>query len=267
ASGRRMVIPPCRLGSSTHPAAVGGVSRCVGWVPLLDHPAAARWVSRRAGWVPCAPLPRRRLLAGGAATPPAARTEEKMMTNKKEEEDRQEARDLDIVDSSAHFERPMELVEPTHHICRVTASTLLEIEVEAACCSQAEWQTSPLCQDYERSLRHEGWLIVPALFSPVMKVNYRITGAAVETVELEVWTRPGTRPSVPIRAAAASLLAGLAGRPREDSLATAAVAPKLTAAPLALEGSLGNGGKPGGKALDEMISQMDELVDGELVDE
>lgn len=131
-----------------------------------------------------------------------------------------QARDFDIIDSSAHYEMPMRITDPGHHLCRLTAPAMLELEVQVACCSEVEWDESPVFEKYQRRLRHEGWLMVPPLFSPVLKVNYLVTaadrldamGKPLETVQLEVWTKLSGTPSSLTRTAVASLLAALTAR-------------------------------------------------------
>mmetsp|Transcript_89167 Transcript_89167/g.236985 ORF Transcript_89167/g.236985 Transcript_89167/m.236985 type:complete len:518 (-) Transcript_89167:64-1617(-) len=129
-----------------------------------------------------------------------------------------QARDLDIVDSSTHYEVPLTLAEPAHHLCQLTAQAMLELEIEVACCSEVEWDESPAFQTYRRRLLNEGWLQVPPLFSPVRKVNFSVTRSAVapesqdEAVQLEVWTRVSERPATMVRAAAASLLTAIRAR-------------------------------------------------------
>merc|ERR1719198_2102157 len=56
--------------------------------------------------------------------------------------------DLDIVDSATHYEMPLLIAEPHHHICKLTSPVILELEVEFACCSEVEWETSPLFEKY-----------------------------------------------------------------------------------------------------------------------
>jgi hypothetical protein len=131
-----------------------------------------------------------------------------------------QASDLDIVDSSCHFERPLSLAVPTQHLCRVTTSLMLELEMDVVCCSQRQWEDSPVFQDYQAKLRHTGWLVVPPLFSPVKKANYLITSDknGDEVVTLEVWTRPGSSPHRLCRIAAASLLASLTTQQEQEPL-------------------------------------------------
>jgi len=126
-----------------------------------------------------------------------------------------QARDLDIIDSSSHYEAPMRLTEPGHHVCRLTAPTMLELEVEVACCSEVEWEESVVFERYRQRLRREGWLMVPPLFSPVLKANYLVSHGAepgTEALQLEVWTRASHRPAGIVRASASSLLAALEAR-------------------------------------------------------
>lgn len=137
-----------------------------------------------------------------------------------------QAGDLDIVDSSAHYETPLQLAEPAYHLCQLTASALLEFEAEAVCCSEVEWDTSPALQEYRKRLLREGWLLVPPIFSPVLKANYVVTRSAgatdpqEEAVVLEVWTRVSERPTMLVSVATASLLAALtAGSGGEDGAA------------------------------------------------
>jgi len=147
-----------------------------GYAKATDEPDTWRWVSRRCG--PCSV----------------------------------QVGDLDMVDSSTFFERPARLPEPQHHILRVTAPAMLDLEVEATCCSQTEWEESPFFEKYRKQLRFDGWLLVPPLFSPVKKVNYRVTRGedGGEVVQLELWTTKAARPADLLRTSAATLLAGLA---------------------------------------------------------
>lgn len=130
-----------------------------------------------------------------------------------------QARDLDIVDSASHYEEPLRLSEPGQHLCRLTVPTMLRLEVQAVCCSQTEWEESPVFLKHQNCLRFSGWLVVPPLFSPVLKVNYTVTASdsenaqkGSEAVHLELWTRPTCRPTELVRTAAASLLAALEAR-------------------------------------------------------
>jgi len=120
-----------------------------------------------------------------------------------------QANDLDIVDASSHYEVPLKLAEPGHHICRLTGPSVLELEVEVVCSSNVEWEESPAFEEYRADRRANGWLMVPPLFSPVLKVNYLISahGQGSEALQLEVWTKVSDTPSNVVQLAAASLLA------------------------------------------------------------
>jgi len=142
-----------------------------------------------------------------------------------------QARDLDIMDSPSHMERPVRIAEPGHHICRLTSASMIELEVMAVCCSQAEWDMSPACAKFQNKLRHSGWLMVPAIFSPVMKVNYVVKGTGSEgqpedgedeSVQLEVWSRVSERPANLVRTAVASLFAALTARGEAPEASAAA---------------------------------------------
>eukprot|EP00930_Biecheleria_cincta_P043419 TRINITY_DN29819_c0_g1_i1.p1 TRINITY_DN29819_c0_g1~~TRINITY_DN29819_c0_g1_i1.p1 ORF type:complete len:529 (-),score=110.21 TRINITY_DN29819_c0_g1_i1:52-1605(-) len=131
-----------------------------------------------------------------------------------------QAGDLDIVDSSTFYERPVTLAIPEQHLFQMTAPTMVEMEVIATCCSQTEWEQSPTFQKYQQRLRFDGFLMVPPLFSPVKKVNYTVTaGEPVpgevepsEVVQLELWTKKSARPSELLRTSAETLWWGLASR-------------------------------------------------------
>eukprot|EP00933_Yihiella_yeosuensis_P046674 TRINITY_DN4225_c0_g1_i2.p1 TRINITY_DN4225_c0_g1~~TRINITY_DN4225_c0_g1_i2.p1 ORF type:complete len:675 (+),score=102.82 TRINITY_DN4225_c0_g1_i2:44-2068(+) len=131
-----------------------------------------------------------------------------------------QAGDLDIVDGSTHYEMPLVLPVPQQHLLRITVPTMVELEVEATCCSQYEWETSPAFDTYKHRLRADGWLMVPPIFSPIRKVNYLISESKSsesaepsETVQLELWTTKSARqPREFVLTAAATLLARLAAR-------------------------------------------------------
>mmetsp|Transcript_61578 Transcript_61578/g.179960 ORF Transcript_61578/g.179960 Transcript_61578/m.179960 type:complete len:438 (-) Transcript_61578:240-1553(-) len=140
-----------------------------------------------------------------------------------------QARDLEIVDSSTHFEIPLRLAEDQHHLCQLTAPSMLELEMEAVCCSEDEWDKSPAFQKYRKRLLQDGWLMVPPLFSPVKKVNYTVTRSskapeAKEAVQLEVWTRVSVKPTTLVSLTAASLYEAIAlqGTGSDDDAAGAA---------------------------------------------
>lgn len=139
-----------------------------------------------------------------------------------------QARDLSVVDSAAHYEEPLEMVEPDQHIMRLSMPTAVDLEVQAVCCTQKEWEESAVYQDYKRFLRYSGWLIVPPIFSPVKKVNYQVAASSApdakdgdEAVLLEIWTTPSGRPQELLRNSAASLLATLKAENREVAAARA----------------------------------------------
>eukprot|EP00440_Ansanella_granifera_P024575 gb/GFBE01026688.1/.p1 GENE.gb/GFBE01026688.1/~~gb/GFBE01026688.1/.p1 ORF type:complete len:511 (+),score=113.04 gb/GFBE01026688.1/:1-1533(+) len=134
-----------------------------------------------------------------------------------------QARDFDMVDSSTFYERPAVLPLPSQHLLKITAPAMVEVEVEATCCSQREWDESPAFDRYKKRLRFDGWLIVPPLFSPVRKVNYLVTTSEEspdeEVVQLEVWTSKAARPSDLLRTSAATMLGGLAARASQQDSA------------------------------------------------
>eukprot|EP00931_Biecheleriopsis_adriatica_P054877 TRINITY_DN32339_c0_g1_i1.p1 TRINITY_DN32339_c0_g1~~TRINITY_DN32339_c0_g1_i1.p1 ORF type:complete len:518 (-),score=119.89 TRINITY_DN32339_c0_g1_i1:23-1543(-) len=126
-----------------------------------------------------------------------------------------QAGDLDMVDSSTHFEVPVMLPLADQHLLQVTAPAMVELDVEATCCSQQEWDDSPAFEKYRQRLRFDGWLIVPPLFSPVKKVNYLITNSDSgpdEVVQLEVWTTRAADPAELVCISASTLLGGLMAR-------------------------------------------------------
>eukprot|EP00929_Paragymnodinium_shiwhaense_P093764 TRINITY_DN54022_c0_g2_i1.p1 TRINITY_DN54022_c0_g2~~TRINITY_DN54022_c0_g2_i1.p1 ORF type:complete len:499 (-),score=129.98 TRINITY_DN54022_c0_g2_i1:84-1580(-) len=124
------------------------------------------------------------------------------------------AEDLDMMDGRAHYEFPLQLPELKHHLCRVTAPVMLELEVEVACCSQTEWETSPHWTQYLSRQRQKGWLSVPPIFCPVKKCNYMVKEGDDGSSDLfiEVWTRISARPSALLRTSAQALLAALQAR-------------------------------------------------------
>jgi len=106
------------------------------------------------------------------------------------------AGDLQIVDSAAHHETPLMLLEPAHYICRINSPVMVEIEVDVACCSHTEYQDRPDYQRYVKTRRNDGWLSVLPDFSLVQKVNYVVQPYrdTRESVILEVWTRASRSP-------------------------------------------------------------------------
>ncbi|CAJ1448469.1 unnamed protein product [Effrenium voratum] len=107
------------------------------------------------------------------------------------------ARDMDMVDSSSFYERPMCLPLGSQHLLTISAPAMVELEVEATCCSQKEWEISPAFEKYRQQLRFDRWLLVPPIFSPVKKVNYRITAGedGQENLQLELWTSKSATPN------------------------------------------------------------------------
>lgn len=125
------------------------------------------------------------------------------------------ASDFDIVDSDSHFQVPLCLPEPGHHICAVTGKFVVEIMVDVVCCTQAEWHSAPCWKNHRDDLVAGGWLLVPPLFSPVKKVNFGVTRSACgggEAVTVEIWTRRSARPQTMLRTAALTILSGLVAR-------------------------------------------------------
>lgn len=131
-----------------------------------------------------------------------------------------QAGDLDVVDSSTFYERPMYLPLKDQHLLTVSAPAMVELEIEATCCSQTEWETAPAFEEYRQRLRFDRWLMVPPLFSPVKKVNFLVTEGeeGQEVLQLEIWTTKSAEPSSVLRLAAASLLAGLEARSERPQL-------------------------------------------------
>jgi len=173
-----------------------------------------------------------------------------------------QARDLDIVDASSHYEVPLKLAEPGHHICRLTGPSVFELEVEVVCSSNVEWEESPAFKDYRRDRRSNGWLMVPPLFSPVLKVNYLITEHehGSEAVQLEVWTKVSDTPCNVVQIAAASLLAVLSAQSEDGQIpfrkpATQALSPEPDTRRRPLDSALEqNTGDSKGDAWDELLS-------------
>jgi len=132
-----------------------------------------------------------------------------------------QASDLQIVDSFAHLDVPLRIADPHHHICRVTAPTAVDVEIQVAYSSQEEWDDEDNPEGKSRliDLLNQNWLQVPPLFSPVRKVNYAVLasedgkisedGRPMERVGLEVWTRISERPEVTVQEAASKLLQAL----------------------------------------------------------
>ncbi|CAK9050409.1 unnamed protein product [Durusdinium trenchii] len=128
------------------------------------------------------------------------------------------ASDLDAIDGSTFYERPM-CLPVDQHLLTISAPAIIEFEVEATCCSQTEWEIAPAFEEYRQRLRFDHWLMVPPLFSPVKKVNYLITGEEdQEVLQLEVWTTKSANASSLLRLASASLLAGLEARKGQISV-------------------------------------------------
>merc|ERR1712060_398981 len=113
------------------------------------------------------------------------------------------------MDSANHYESPLRLAQPGQHICRVTGQTLVQLEVQVVRCSQKQWEEDPACVRYRDELRCGDWLVLPPIFSPVLKVNYNVipseAGSGQETVQLEVWSRASTRPVLLVKHALTSL--------------------------------------------------------------
>jgi len=128
-----------------------------------------------------------------------------------------QANDMDIIDSSTFYERPMCLPLKDQHLLTISAPAMVEFEVQVTCCSQTEWETAPAFEEYRQRLRFDRWLMVPPLFSPVKKVNFVVSeGEEDEVVQLELWTTKSAAPSSVLRVAAVSLLAGLEARKEKE---------------------------------------------------
>lgn len=174
-----------------------------------------------------------------------------------------QARDLDIVDAASHYEVPLKLAEPGHHICRLTGPSVFELEVEVVCSSNVEWDESPAFEEYRKDRRSNGWLMVPPLFSPVIKVNTHVTthGQGSEALQLEVWTKVSDTPTNVVRLAAASLLAVLSAQGEDwqmtpfDKPATQTFAPEPDTRRTPLDSVLEESTRDGkGDGWDELLS-------------
>ena len=94
--------------------------------------------------------------------------------------------DMDAIDSSTFYERPM-CLPVDQHLLTVSSPVMVELELEVTECSQREWEISPAFEEYRQRLRFDRWLMVPPLFSPVKKVNYLVTGSdSSESLQLEL---------------------------------------------------------------------------------
>lgn len=58
-----------------------------------------------------------------------------------------EAGDMDMVDSSSFYEKPMCLPLKDQHLLTVSAPAMVEFEVEATCCSQKDARLDPSLSD------------------------------------------------------------------------------------------------------------------------